>query len=101
MAKIGDIIYINFTFSEPVFNASCSINSKSASFSHLSNLDYFAYFTLTSGDTDWTSGNLPFTCTFNDVGGNPITQTTYTTANTLTGDANPLSILTATLSPSR
>ena len=58
-------------------------------------------YTVISGDNDWSDGNLPFTCTFNDVAGNSITQTTYTTANTLIGDANLPSISTATLSPSR
>ena len=58
-------------------------------------------YTVASSDNDWTSGNLPFTCTFNDVAGNLITQTTYTTANALAGDAHSPVISTSTLSPSR
>ena len=59
-------------------------------------------YTIASGDNDWTSGNLPYTCTFTDTFANSITRSNnYTTANTLAGDAHLPVISTATLSPSR
>ena len=51
-----------------------------------------------SGDNDWTSGNLPFTCFLKDTAGN--TVSVFLPVNTLSGDATQPIVLVSSLYPS-
>jgi len=76
----------------------CTVNGIDVSGSFVDNADntYTVAYTLTEGDSNWTTSSLPISCSLSDSAGNSTTTVAYTDSNTLAGDANtPIITLTA------
>ncbi|MFC1787897.1 peptidoglycan-binding protein, partial [Patescibacteria group bacterium] len=100
---VGDPIIITLTAGETGLSVgTCTVNGVDVSGTFVDNTDntYTITYTVGEGETDWTSGNLPISCTLEDSSGNSDTGSAFTDSNTLAGDANTPSVSTTTVSPS-
>lgn len=91
--KIGDQVTISLTAGSGetglTAGAGSTINGQPATFTESPAGTYNFVYTLAPGNTNWAAGALPFNLILQDAAGNVSTaQTAFTTANTLSGDAN-------------
>ena len=104
-SNVGDVVTVTLTETSNetglVASGTATINGVDVSGDFTDNGDgtYDYDYTISNGDSDWSSGALTINLGFQDVGGNEATTTTLT-ANTSVGDANSPDITGVAVSPS-
>jgi hypothetical protein len=92
LLKIGDQVVITLTAGGAetglVAGAGSTINGQAATFNEVGGGTYTFTYTIASTNSNWAAGALPFNLILNDGVNNSTAQTTFSTANTMAGDAN-------------
>lgn len=100
IVKVGNTLTITLTAGEAgltIGPAGCTVNgiNVNGSFTDHGNKTYTLTYTVSEGQSDWTAGNLPISCQLKDGFGNTGSTSAFTDGNTVAGDANSPTGLTA------